>query len=115
MIIIFTHKGSLLVYLMWAVWRYSKNSIRFFGKIIKIKNIRFFEKFERNLKNNGFIINDNISFHGLTEKDESEIASRNVRGLVRKIKAYIDFLKANDEYAVSFLNIGDGLAIAEKK
>lgn len=81
----------------------------------KGQNIRFFEKFERNLKNNGFIITDNISFHGLTEKDESEIASRNVRGLVRKIKAYIDFLKANDEYAVSFLNIGDGLAIAEKK
>lgn len=81
----------------------------------KGQNIRFFEKFERNLKNNGFIITDNISFHGLTEKDESEIASRNVRGLVRKIKAYIDFLKANDKYAVSFLNIGDGLAIAEKK
>lgn len=81
----------------------------------KGQNIRFFEKFERNLNDNGFIITDNISFHGMTEKDESEIASRNVRGLVRKIKAYVAFLKENDRYVVSFLNIGDGLAIAEKK
>lgn len=81
----------------------------------KGQNIKFFNKFERNLKENGFIITDNILFHGLTEKDESEIASRNVRGLVRKIKAYVEFLKENDKYVVSFLNIGDGLAIAEKK
>lgn len=81
----------------------------------KGQNIKFFNKFERNLKDNGFIITDNILFHGLTEKDESEIASRNVRGLVRKIKAYVEFLKENDKYVVSFLNIGDGLAIAEKK
>lgn len=81
----------------------------------KGQNIKFFNKFERNLKDNGFIITDNILFHGLTEKDESEIASRNVKGLVRKIKAYVEFLKENDKYVVSFLNIGDGLAIAEKK
>ncbi len=80
----------------------------------KSQNIRFFEKFEHNLNESGFIITDNISFHGLVE-DDSKIVSRNVRGLVRKIKNYIDFLKNNDRYVVSFLDIGDGLSIAEKK
>lgn len=80
----------------------------------KSQNIRFFEKFEHNLNESGFIITDNISFHGLVE-DDTKIVSRNVRGLVRKIKNYIDFLKNNDRYAVSFLDIGDGLSIAEKK
>lgn len=81
----------------------------------KAQNIKFFEKFERNLVVSGYIITDNIKFHGLVDKDEEEIKSRNVRGIVRKIKAYIEFLKANVKYDTEFLDIGDGISVSCKK
>ena len=59
----------------------------------KAQNTRFFEKFEYNLNSNGTIITDNINFHGLVLKDERDIESRNLRQLVRKIKAYKNFLE----------------------
>jgi len=81
----------------------------------KAQNIKFFEKFEKNLKEDGTIITDNILFHGLVEKEESEIESRNVRQLVRKVKKYINYLKENKNYETEFKNIGDGLAISKRK
>jgi len=82
----------------------------------KGQNIHFFEHFERNLNNNGFFITDNISFHGMLDKEESTIESRNVRGLIRKIKAYIAFLEQNENYnTVIRYSIGDGIAISQKK
>ena len=81
----------------------------------KGQNINFFEHFERNLENDGFIITDNIGFHGYVEKDESEIKSRNLRGLVRKIKAYIEFLKENPNYTTTFYKKGDGISVTQKK
>ncbi len=80
----------------------------------KGQNIHFFEKFEKNLKENGFIITDNMNFHGLIHQEE-EMLSKNLRGLVRKIKAYEDFLKNNDDYEVKFIEIGDGISVAYKK
>jgi predicted O-methyltransferase YrrM len=81
----------------------------------KAQNQRFFEKFERNLKNGGTIITDNMKFHGLVDKDPDEISSRNLRQLVRKVKDYIDFLNSNTNYETTFLDIGDGLAVSRKK
>ena len=81
----------------------------------KGQNIRFFEKFEPNLADHGAIITDNIDFHGLVEKDVETIQSRNLRGLIRKIREYIDYLKSNSKYEVEFLKIGDGIAVAKKK
>ena len=81
----------------------------------KGQNINFFEHFERNLEDYGYIITDNISFHGYVEKDESEIKSRNLRGLVRKIKAYIDYLKNNPYYVTTFYQKGDGISVTQKK
>ena len=81
----------------------------------KGQNINFFEHFERNLNDEGFVITDNISFHGYVEKDESDIKSRNLRGLVRKIKAYIEFLKDNPNYITTFYEKGDGIAVTQKK
>lgn len=81
----------------------------------KGQNIRFFEKFEQNLNENGYIITDNMNFHGLVDKVEEEIESRNLRALVRKIKDYRTFLINNENYKVEFLNIGDGIAVAEKR
>lgn len=81
----------------------------------KGQNINFFEHFERNLDDGGFIITDNISFHGYVEKDESEIKSRNLRGLVRKIKAYIEYLKTNPNYITTFYDKGDGISVTQRK
>ncbi len=81
----------------------------------KGQNINFFKHFERNLNDSGFVITDNISFHGYVEKDENSIKSRNLRGLVRKIKAYIEFLKDNPSYITTFYEKGDGIAVTQKK
>ena len=81
----------------------------------KGQNMKFFEKFSNNHNDNGFIITDNINFHGFTTKDESEIKSKNLRQLVRKIKKYITFLKENKDYNTEFHNVGDGLAVSNKR
>ncbi len=81
----------------------------------KAQNIKFFELFERNLNEGGYIITDNMYFHGLVNKNEKEIKSRNVRGIVKKIKDYITFLKNNEDYNTTIYDIGDGIAVSEKK
>ncbi|MBQ6477648.1 MAG: O-methyltransferase [Bacilli bacterium] len=81
----------------------------------KSKNTDLFQKYELNLTNDGTIITDNMNFHGLVDKDESEISSRNLRGLVRKVKAYHEFLENNPKYVTEFSDAGDGLAISRKK
>ena len=80
----------------------------------KAQSIKFFEKFERNLNPGGVIVTDNLEFHGLVKKKEEEIESRNLRALVRKVKGYINFLKANDRYETEFLSIGDGISVSKK-
>ena len=81
----------------------------------KAQNTRFFEKFQNNLKENGTIVTDNMKFHGLVDKKEEDIKSRDLRGLVRKVKDYKKFLENNNNYDTEFLDIGDGLAISIKK
>ena len=48
-------------------------------------------------------------------KDINEIESRNVRGLVRKLNIYIEFLKNNEEFETTFYEIGDGISISKLK
>lgn len=81
----------------------------------KGQNIKFFEKFSKNLKENGTIITDNLDFHGLVEMDEAKIESRNVRGLVRKIKAYITYLKEHPTFDTKFYHLGDGISVSKRK
>ena len=79
----------------------------------KSQYIKFFEKYEINLKKGGVIVTDNLSFHGLVE-DESKTTNRNTKQLVRKIKKYIDYLKDNKNYKTTFYSLGDGVAISKK-
>ncbi len=81
----------------------------------KAQNIKFFEKYKKNLSKNGVIITDNMKFHGLIDKKEEEIESRNLRQLVRKIKEYKRYLDNNKEFETIYKNIGDGLAISIRK
>lgn len=79
----------------------------------KAQSIKFFNKFEKNLNKNKYIITDNLKFHGLVESDE--ILSKNLRQLVKKIKDYIQFLKENNNYETTFYNIGDGISVSKKR
>lgn len=81
----------------------------------KAQNIKFFEKYKNNLVNGGVIITDNMKFHGLVDKSEEEIESRNLRQLVRKIKEYKKFLDTNEDFETTYKAIGDGLAISIDK
>lgn len=81
----------------------------------KGQNIKFFERYEKNLAPKGFIITDNMCFHGLVNKDENEIQSKNVRGLVRKIKEYISYLQTNLKYKTVIHEVGDGIAVTERR
>lgn len=81
----------------------------------KAQNQRFFELFKSNLKEKGYILTDNMYFHGLVSKDEKEIKSRNLRGIVKKIKEYITFLNKNEEFTTTIYEVGDGIAVSEKK
>ena len=80
----------------------------------KAQNINFFNKYKENLNKYGVIVTDNISFHGFVESKE-EIENKNLRGLVMKIRDYIEFLKNHPEYETKFYKVGDGIAITYKK
>lgn len=81
----------------------------------KAQNKNFFLKFTDNLERGGYIITDNLSFHGLVDKKLEEIESKNLRALIRKIKEYIEFLKENEEYKTNFYQLGDGISVTRKK
>ena len=79
----------------------------------KGKNTFFFNKFKHNLNNEGTIVTDNISFHGLVE-DPSLIKTKNQRGIVNKIKSYIEFLDNNEEFITTYNEVGDTIAISKR-
>ena len=79
----------------------------------KAQYIKFFEKFKSNLKEDGVIISDNLKFHGLVDGNYDNL-SRNVKGLVRKLKNYIVFLEENKEFETEFIDVGDGVAVSKK-
>lgn len=87
-----------------------KNYDLVFIDAAKAQNTKFFEKVANNTK---YIITDNLSFHGLVGTS-IDIKSRNLRGLVRKIENYIEFLKSNKEFETKFYQIGDGLLLVKK-
>ena len=77
-------------------------------------NIDFFNKYKNNLKENGVIITDNLSFHGLVE-DNSLIETKNQRGIVNKIKLFIDFLDNNQEFVTKYIPVGDKISISKRR
>ena len=77
-------------------------------------NTDFFNKYQKNLLPTGYIITDNLSFHGLVE-DETLIKTKNQRGIVKKIKNFITFLDTNPDYSVRYVEVGDKIAICQRK
>ena len=71
----------------------------------KGKNQEFFNHFEKNLREDGFIITDNMGFHGYVDMNEEEIPSKNIKGIVKKIKDYIYFLENNMQYKTTIYTV----------
>ena len=79
----------------------------------KSQYINFFEKYKNNLKEDGVFISDNLFFHGMVE-DISLTQNYSTIKLIRKLKRYIDFLKANTEFQTEFYQLGDGVAVSRR-
>ena len=79
----------------------------------KAQYINFFNKFKVLLNDGGIIITDNLLFHGLVL--ESNIESRNLRQLIKKIRGYNSWLMEQNDFDTTIYNIGDGLALSIKK
>ena len=80
----------------------------------KAQYTKFFEKYKENLSEGGVIISDNLSFHGMVE-DLSLTHNYSTKKLVKKIRKYIDFLKANEEFETEFFKKGDGISVSRKR
>lgn len=80
----------------------------------KAQYTKFFEQFKNNLTEQGVIICDNLSFHGMVE-DLSLTHNYSTIKMVKKIRKFIDFLKNNEEFETTFLKLGDGISISRKK
>lgn len=80
----------------------------------KAQYIKFFERYEKNVTRHGYIITDNLKFHGLVEHKEL-ITSRSLRQMVNKIQRFIDYVKIREDYETVFYDVGDGVGISRKK
>lgn len=79
----------------------------------KGKNKEFLDKYKVNLSNNGYILIDNMDYHGLVGKS-NEILKRRTRSLVRKIENFIEYMNTQDEFKVTKIEVGDGLYLLER-
>lgn len=71
--------------------------------------------FEKNIKSGGAFIFDNINFYGLVDAPYPA-KTRNVRGIVRKLKLFREEILNNPAYDVVFhRELGDGIIVAVKK
>lgn len=75
---------------------------------------KFFEMYGRLLNPNGAIVCDNMDFHGLVAADTATM-SRGLRGLVRKLNSFRDFLTRDTYYTTTFSSIGDGMTVSVRK
>jgi len=74
---------------------------------------RFFELYAKYLQTDGMIITDNVLFKGLVA--ETEIESKRIRNLVRKINNFNHWLMEHPEYHTVILPVGDGIAISKRR
>ncbi len=81
----------------------------------KAQNIKFVEKYQDNLTDNGIFIFDNLLFHGYVNKDAAEIPSRNLRQLIRKINNFLDYAKNHELFSFELYETGDGIGIMRYK
>lgn len=76
---------------------------------------KYMDHFMGNLNENGVFVFDNLNFHGFVD-NPSLTTNRNTKALVRKIKAFRDYI-LNDENLITefYPEIGDGVAVVKLK
>lgn len=79
----------------------------------KAQSQRFFERFLPLLKEDAWIITDNMNFHNVDINDPD--ISKNLRNMLKKIKNYHDWLVNHPDFDTKFVDLGDGLAITRRK
>ncbi len=81
----------------------------------KAQYMKFFCMYTPFLNDNGLVVCDNMLFHGLVLSHDYENMSRSLRGLVKKLDAFREFLLVHSEYDTTVYDIGDGISISVKK
>lgn len=76
----------------------------------KSQYIRFFEKYQAHLKDNGIIVVDNIFFHHL---DPTKV-NRHTRQLLKKLDKFKLYLAEHQVFHTQIFEIGDGLSVSYK-
>lgn len=77
----------------------------------KAQYIKFFEKFQKNLNEDGVIVCDNLDFHNL---DPNKV-SRNTRQLLKKIDKFKQYLKDHEQFDTKIYHIGDGISVSRRR
>ena len=76
---------------------------------------RYLEHFLKNLKGDGYMIFDNMNFHGLV-KDPSLTHNRNTKMLVKKIASFQHYVQEDERFDIIMKeDIGDGILILRRK
>lgn len=75
---------------------------------------RFFERYSPLLSDNGYILTDNMFFHGLVEHPE-RTQNRHTKGLIRRLKDYRAYLENHPDFETEILEIGDGIAVSRRR
>lgn len=75
----------------------------------------FLDRYLPNLSNKGYVVIDNMNFHGLVE-NPSLSKNRNTRQLVGKIKKFVEYVLALDYLDTTlYPEIGDGLMVIRRR
>lgn len=77
------------------------------------KYIKYFEKYEHFLIDNGSFITIRVNYQNKVGKSKN-VEDENLKCLLEKIEKYVEFLKDNKNYETKFYDIDEGLAISSK-
>ena len=80
----------------------------------KGQNKALFQRFLPYLNTQGYVLIDNLDFHGETQ-NKSSTQSRDLKQLVRKINAFKTWILSQCDLNVIVLDIGDGLMLISRK
>ena len=80
----------------------------------KAQYTRLFRRWCKQLSPVGFIISDNMAFHGITQ-DPSLSNNRSTKQLAKHLREYDQFLRWHPDFATHYIDVGDGLVVSERK
>ncbi len=80
----------------------------------KAHNQQLLENYCRNLKKGGYIVVDDVYFHGFVDHPETLNTPR-LKPLVKKLTKFRNDMLNSSEYESQYLEIGDGLLICRRR